>query len=408
MMNKYGLLGEKLSHSISPRIQSEFGVSSYSLFCKKKDELYEFFSDENISGFNVTIPYKIEAYKRCDFLSETAQKTGSVNTVVRKEKLYGYNTDVFGFEYAAKKSGLSFNQKKVLILGSGGASKSVEFSAQKNGAKEVIIVSRNGKDNYENISKHFDSEIIINATPVGMFPDTGKSLIDLSKFYNAEFVFDLIYNPLKTKLVLDAEKLGIPCSNGLLMLVAQAYRSAELFLNQRIDEAFIEKTYKKILSEQKNIVLIGMPSCGKTTVGKKIAEILQKDFVDTDEEIVKNTNKKIEETFSENGEDFFRKTEAEIIKKISKKSGQIIATGGGAVLKEENRNALAQNGVIVYLKRDFSLASFSGRPLMKNEDDLKKLYACRKEIYENFAEITVESDCEIEVVARKVIECVFL
>ncbi|MBP9988624.1 MAG: AAA family ATPase [Ruminococcus sp.] len=407
-MKKYGLLGKKLSHSISPRIHSEFGAYAYELFCCEENELDSFFCNEKIDGFNVTIPYKKEAFKRCDFLSEIAGKTGSVNTVVRKNgKLYGYNTDVFGFEFSAKKNGLIFENKKVLILGNGGATLSVKYVAEKNNAKEIVIISRSGENNYENIGRHSDAQIIINATPFGMYPDNGGKLIDLSQFNNVEFVYDLIYNPLKTQLLIDAEKLNIPNCNGLMMLVSQAFKTAEIFEEKSFDFSLNDRIYKQILNERKNIVIIGMPGCGKTTIGKILAEKLNRNFIDTDEEIIKNCGRKIPEIFEEKGEEFFRNIETEIIKKAGKLFGKIIATGGGSILREENRNALVQNSVVVLLKRDLSETNLSGRPLLKNKNDVGKLYNERKNIYENFAEITVENK-DIDSTVRRIIECVFL
>lgn len=405
----YGLLGKSLNHSLSPQIHSCFGDYEYSLFCREKNELDGFFSDKKISAFNVTIPYKIEAYNRCDFLSETAKKIGSVNTVVRKNgKLYGYNTDSFGFEYMCQNCGADLTGKKVLVLGSGGAGKTVVYTAKKHNAKEIIVVSRSGENNYENISKHFDSQIIINTTPVGMFPENGKSPIDLSDFKSAEYVLDLIYNPLKTKLLSDAEKLGIPHENGLSMLVAQGLRSAEIFFDKKYDLSLIEKAYNKILNEQKNIVLIGMPGCGKTTTAKFLSEKLNKKFVDTDEEIEKIFSKKVAKIFNENGEDFFRNCEEKICEKVGKNLGHIIATGGGAVMKKSNRESLGQNATVIYLKRNTDKLITNGRPLSKDSETVKKLFAQRKETYETFADFEVDVDDNVRITAERVMKCVSL
>ena len=402
----YGLLGKKLSHSLSPQIHSLFGEYPYELFCREENELDSFFADEKIKAFNVTVPYKIEAYNRCDFLSDTAKKIGSVNTVVRDEngKLYGDNTDYFGFSRMAEKYGADFRNKKVLILGSGGASLAVKTVVQDSGAREIITVSRTGENHYGNIDKHFDADIIVNTTPVGMYPNNGEKLIDLKKFTSLECVLDLIYNPLKTQLLLDADELNISNGNGLYMLVAQGLRSAELFLNKKFDNSVINYAYNKIKNDETNIVLIGMPGCGKSTVGKILAEKLSKNFIDTDLEIERKTSRKIPEIFSENGEEFFREIEAEIVEENGKILGAVIATGGGAVLKTENRNALKQNGITVYLKKDLSQLSIEGRPLSKNYETLQKLYDERKFVYESFADFSVDVDSDADVTVERIIE----
>ena len=406
----YGLLGQNLAHSLSPQIHSLFGDYPYELFCREKDELDAFFADEKITAFNVTIPYKVEAFKRCDTVSETAKKIGSVNTVVRRSDgtLYGDNTDYFGFLKTAEKYGADFNGKKVIALGSGGASLTVQCVVKDCGAEEVVVVSRTGENNYKNISRHYDADIIVNTTPVGMFPNNGERLIDLSKFKKVGCVLDLIYNPMKTRLLLDADELNIPNGNGLYMLVAQGLRSAELFFGKAFDSSLVDTAYRRIKEEQSNIVLIGMPGCGKTTVGRIISEKLSKKFVDSDTEIEQKFQKKIPQIFTENGEEFFRKNEAEIINKIGKNLDCVIATGGGAVLKKENRDALKQNGTVVYLKRDLSELALNGRPLSNGENAVEKLYRERKGIYESFADFTVEVKGGAEATAERVIECVSL
>ena len=406
----YGLLGHKLGHSLSPQIHRLFGDYVYELFCREKNELDAFFADEKIAAFNVTIPYKVEAYNRCDILSKAAKKIGSVNTVVRKADgtLYGDNTDYFGFMKMAERYGADFKGKKVLILGSGGASLTVQCAARDCGAAEIVVVSRTGENNYENVSLHYDADIIVNTTPVGMFPNNGGRLIELRKFRNVGCVLDLIYNPLKTQLLLDAQELAVPNGNGLYMLVAQGLRSAELFLDKKLDEDLIDKAYNEIKKEIGNIVLIGMPGCGKSTVGRIIAEKISKNFVDTDTEIEKNYNKKIPQIFSENGEVFFRKTEAETVEECGKKFGCVIATGGGAVLKKENRAALKQNGTVVYLKRNPAELSLDGRPLSEGENAVARLYGERREIYESMADCTVEVDGNAQITAERVIECISL
>lgn len=405
----YGLLGRKLSHSLSPQIHALFGSYPYELFCREPEELDEFFKDRTLKAYNVTIPYKVDAYNHCDELSPTAKKIGSVNTVVRKADgtLYGDNTDYFGFNYMSESCGADYKNKKVLVLGSGGASLTVCTVAKDCGAREIIVVSRSGENNYENIHNHYDADIIVNTTPVGMFPNNGERLLDLAKFTNLSNVLDLIYNPCKTALLLDAEELGIPCANGLTMLVAQGLRAAEQFPGITLGDVKIDDVCNTLLKEQKNIVLIGMPGCGKSTVGKILSEKLNREIIDTDEEIVKADGRTIPEIFSTDGERVFRELETDAVKSVGKQLGKIIATGGGAVMKKENRDALGQNGTVIYLKKDLSLLSLDGRPLSKDEDAVRKIYEARKDTYEAFADFTVEVDADAQITAERVIECIF-
>lgn len=405
----FGLLGRKLSHSLSPEIHAHFGSYNYELFCREPEELDDFFKDTSLKAYNVTIPYKIDAYNHCDELSETAKKIGSVNTIIRRADgtLYGDNTDYFGFDYMSKSCGADYEGKKVLVLGSGGASLTVCEVARDCGAKEIIVVSRTGENNYGNIEKHYDADIIVNTTPVGMFPNNGDRLIDLSQFKKIQCVLDLIYNPCMTQLLIDAQELGIPFANGLTMLVAQALRSAEQFIDQKLGDEMIDKVYRAMLREQKNIVLIGMPGCGKSTVGKILCEKLQREVIDTDEEIVKADGRPIPEIFSTEGEAFFRQEETNAVKDAGKKLSKIIATGGGAVMKKENRDALRQNGTVIYLKKDLSLLALDGRPLSKDEDAVRKIYEARKDTYEAFADFTVEVDADAEITAERVLKCIF-
>lgn len=406
----YGLLGRKLGHSLSPQIHHVFGDYPYELFCREIDELDDFFADRSLKAYNVTIPYKVEAFKRCDELSESARKIGSVNTVVRRADgtLYGDNTDYFGFMKMAEKYGADFNGKKVLVLGSGGASLTVQHVARDCGAKEVIVVSRSGENNYENISLHYDSEIIVNTTPVGMFPNNCERLIDLAQFKQIECALDLIYNPMKTQFLLDADELHIPNGNGLYMLVAQALRSAEQFFDRKFDDSLIDKAYNEIQNNFTNIVFIGMPGCGKSTVGKIISEKLSKEFIDTDAEIVRISGRKIPEIFAQDGEKVFREIETEAVKETGKKLGCVIATGGGAILKKINRDALKQNGLIIYLKRELSELAVDGRPLSAGDNAVEKIYNARKEIYESFADYTVDVSSDAQITAERVIKCISL
>ena len=276
MAKRIGLLGENISHSYSPKIFSLFGDFEYLLFPTSKENFEEFFKNNRLDGFNVTIPYKVKAMELCDTLSEEAKAIGCVNTVIRNSDgtSHGENTDVFGFEYMAEKINCDFSGKKVVVLGSGGSSRTVKYVAEKHGASEIVIISRTGENNYENIEKHTDADVIVNTTPVGMYPGNGKSPVDLAIFKSCKKVLDLIYNPSRSVLIQQAQELGIDCINGLYMLVCQAIRSANLLLGENIRDDVADSVYEQLEKEQKNIVFIGMPGCGKTTIGKLLAEIL--------------------------------------------------------------------------------------------------------------------------------------
>lgn len=405
----FGLLGRKLGHSLSPEIHSLLCDYEYKLYPTEPEGLDGFFSDTLLKGFNVTIPYKIEAYNRCDEISGTAAKVGSVNTVIRRSDgtLYGDNTDYFGFSYMAEKCGCDFEGKKVLILGNGGASLTVRQVAADKGAKEIVVVSRTGDDNYENISRHYDADIIVNTTPVGMFPNNGERLIDLSKFTNCKKALDLIYNPARTVFLLDAEKLGIDCINGLYMLVAQALRAAEIFTGNKIPLSEIDRIYDIIIGRQKNLVLIGMPGCGKSTCASLLKEKTGRECVDTDAEVEKS-GEIIPDIFAKYGENEFRNRETEAVKSVCKLAGRIIATGGGAILREENRIALKENSTVIFLKSDINNLATDGRPLSKDAEALAKMLEVRQPLYLETADFTVDVDPDPEITVRRILECVSL
>jgi shikimate dehydrogenase len=347
----------------------------------------------------------VEAFKRCDFLSDTALKTGSVNTVVRSSgKLYGYNTDYYGFAYMTGKLGVDFKDKKVVILGTGGACRTVKTACADFGAESTVIIGRKSEFNYDNLYLNYDADIIINTTPVGMYPNNGEAAVNISDFSKPEAVIDLIYNPAKTRLLIEAEKLGIPCINGLSMLVAQGLRSSELFFGKTYDKGLIEKALADISLRNANIVIIGMPGCGKSSVGKAVAEKLGREFTDTDSLIEASSGKSIPEIFANEGEEVFRDIETREIRECSKKLGNVTATGGGAVLREINRNCLKQNGIIVYLRRPIEHLSQNGRPLSSGFDAVKKLYEERKHIYETFADFTVDAGKSPQETAETIIE----
>lgn len=392
-MASCGLLGAKLIHSYSPEIHSFLGNYPYELFEKSADEVEDFIKNGAFTGINVTIPYKKTVLPFMTELSETARRTGSVNTVIRLENggLYGDNTDVYGFTEMVKRSGISVEGKKTLVLGSGGASVSVIYALESLGAGPVITISRKGEDNYANIEKHADAKIIVNATPVGMFPENGPSPVDLGVFKECEGVFDLIYNPARTGLLLQAEKLDIPGMNGLYMLVAQAVRSSELFTGKKPDDGITEKVVKELDRSMKNIVLIGMPGSGKSLLAKKISAFSGRPVFDCDDEITNATGKTPSEIIEEQGEEAFRKTETEVLKKLCARSGLVISTGGGVVTRPENYPLLHQNSTIVLIERPLEQLSSRGRPLSRSKG-VKALYEERWRLYEEFADIKVPNN----------------
>lgn len=387
----YGLLGEHLGHSYSPFIHSLLGSAPYELISLRPEELGEFLTRGDFKGLNVTIPYKKAVIPYLDHIAPEAEAIGAVNTIVRRQDgLWGYNTDYNGFLYAARRAGISFKGKKVLVLGSGGASVAVQAAARDAGAAGVLVVSRTGSLNYSNVYEVPGVEIIVNATPVGMYPNNGSRLIELSRFTSCCGVMDLIYNPLKTQLILDAEQQGLPCAGGLAMLVSQAKYASDLFLGQERPDSVIEPILEKVCQQVQNIVLVGMPGCGKSTLGKKMALEQGKRFVDTDALVEEKAGKSIPAIFAEDGEAAFRALEAEVIAAVCKESGQVIATGGGSVLSFDNVRNMRQNGTVMFIKRDIDKLPVEGRPLSQKQD-LREMYAERLPLYEAAADITVEN-----------------
>lgn len=403
---KYGLLGKHLPHSHSPKIHALLGNSNYTLFEKEEDELADFFSLREFDGINVTIPYKQAVMPLCDCLDSAAIEIGAVNTVVNcGGKLFGCNTDFDGFIFMCNYAKIDISGKNVLILGSGGTSKTVTAAAKKLGAAKISIVSRSGALNYENVyTDACDTEIIINTTPVGLYPNIDQKPIELSPFKNLSGVIDVIYNPLRTKLICEAESLNIPCTGGLMMLVAQAAFADRYFRGNRHSGREIAEITDYMHKSLENIVLIGMPGCGKSSSGKHIAKLTGRELIDIDELIVEKAGKTIPEIFSEHGEEYFRDIESEVTKEISKKNGIVISCGGGTVIREENRNALKQNGKIVYIKRNIESLAKSDRPLSMGDGAIEKMYTLRRPIYESFADITIEPCPTLEKCAKEIIK----
>ena len=393
----YGLIGEKLGHSYSKIIHEKLSYYEYELFPLQASELEPFIKSKQWRGLNVTIPYKKAVLPFCDSLSCAAQKIGSVNTLVRLAdgSVYGDNTDFFGFLAMAGKAGISFEGKKVLILGSGGTSLTAKAAVCEKGGTPLVI-SRNGKDNYGNLSLHKDADIIVNTTPIGMYPDTQGSPVDLTCFPKCSAVMDVVYNPFYTKLLLQAASLGIPNIGGLHMLVAQAAKACEVFTGQAIAEQRVDEIKNEIQTSLMNIVLIGMPGSGKSTVGKRLAAALNMRFVDTDDVIEKKVRMPVPEFFKRFGEAEFRALEAHEAQVSGKERQQVLATGGGIIKDPENYFRLKQNGLLFFLQRDLHRLSTKGRPLSKDQEALKKLYEERIHLYEHFADYTINSNASIE------------
>ncbi len=404
-----GLIGEKLSHSFSPQIHAHLCDYSYTLFEMSENEVGSFVRSDKYDATNVTIPYKKTVMPFLDEISEEAKRIGSVNTIIRTESgaLRGENTDYFGFSYMLERSKIEVKGKKVLILGTGGASLTAKAVSADLGAESITFVSRTGEVNYENVyDKCADTEVIINCTPVGMYPKNLVSPIVLDRFPKLCGVADMIYNPARTKLLLDAERLGINHSNGLSMLVAQAKRACELFLGEKIDNAEIDKICSMIESETGNIILIGMPGCGKTTVAGVLADLTGRELIDTDELIVKNEGRPIPDIFAADGEEYFRASESRVAVEVGKLGGKIISTGGGIVTKDVNLDALRQNGTLFFIRRDLSLLSRDGRPLSLGAD-LDAMYKKRLPLYLGFADFTVDNCSSVQECAEAIANIFF-
>ena len=392
---KSGLLGRKLGHSYSPQIHAYLGDYPYTLFEQEPEDVEDFLKNGDFTAINVTIPYKKTVMPYCT-LTETANYMGSVNTVIRQPdgSLLGHNTDYFGFTSMVERSGLQPKGKKCLVLGSGGASVTAVAVLKEMGAN-VIVISRSGENNYDNLHLHADAAMICNCTPVGMYPNNGISPIDLDLFPNLEGVLDMIYNPARTQLLMDAASRGLITSNGLWMLVAQAKEAAEWFLNRKLPDSLIADVYNKMRVQMENIVLIGMPGCGKSTIGKQLAEKLGKQFVDADAALVETFGKSIPDIFAEEGEAGFREKETAILAELGKKSGLVIATGGGCVTREQNYPLLHQNGTVFWLQRNIEVLPTDGRPLSQ-AGKLHDMYRIRKPLYETFSDYTVHNNAAPE------------
>ena len=406
----YGLIGEKLGHSFSAEIHQQLFDYQYELKEIPREELSAFIQSKSFSAINVTIPYKETVIPYLDEVEETAMSIGAVNTIVnRNGKLYGYNTDFLGMVALIESTGIDLTDKKVLILGSGGTSKTALAVAESLNCRKAIRVSRNelnGCITYlQAKEQHADADIIINTTPCGMYPNIGESAVDLSDYPQLQGVVDVVYNPLKTKLVCDAKQRGIPAVGGLYMLVAQAVFAAERFTDTKIPREKIDEIYRRLWGSKQNIVLIGMPGCGKTTIGTLLAQQLGMELIDTDAEIVRQEGVSIPEIFEHKGEPYFRELESSVIRQIAARQHTIISTGGGAVLNPENMALLRENGRIYFLDRSLELlCATKDRPLSSDRTALEQRYRERYSIYCHECDIRIPGDDAIETVANLIRE----
>lgn len=393
---KYGLIGEKLSHSFSAIIHPKIADYKYELKEIQKDELESFMLSRDFCGINVTIPYKYDVIKYLDFVEDNALKIGAVNTIVNKNgKLFGYNTDYLGLLHSIKREFTNLKGKKALILGDGATSRTAKAVLETLEAEKILIVSRHPSGEqisyFEAENTYNDAEVIINATPAGMYPNIDAAAISLKNFNNLELVVDVIYNPIKTNLIIEAERKGVVAFGGMYMLVAQAVFAAGYFTEQNFTTDLIDNIYNELLNEKKNIVLIGMPASGKSTIGAVLSKLSSKNFIDTDEIIERKSGITIPEIFSKFGEAHFRKLESEVIKEISLTNNAIIATGGGAVLNFDNIRNLKHNGIIFFLDRNIEeLLPTDDRPLSNTKDDIIKRYNERIDLYNSYCDKKVK------------------
>lgn len=404
---EYGLIGEKLGHSYSQMIHARLADYRYELKEIAPERLDAFIEARNFRGLNVTIPYKQAVMKHCAELSPEAMEVGSVNTlIVRPDgSLFGHNTDIDGFIYMLRRGEIDPAGAKAVILGGGGTSLTARAALTRLGAREIVTVSRKGPVDYAALyAEHADAEILVNATPVGMYPKNGASPVELDRLPKVRGVADVIYNPEKTALILAAQAKGIPAVSGLSMLVAQAREAAELFAGHAIPAGRVEDIVSEIGAQTLNLILVGMPGCGKSTLGQAVAAALQREFVDCDAEIVRRAGKSIPEIFAQDGEGAFRALESGVLADVCRGHGLVISTGGGAVLRAENRDAMRQNGRVCLIRRALALLPRDGRPLSASEDAVARLWEARRATYETAADFPVENDGTVEEAAEKIRE----
>ncbi|MBR2572625.1 MAG: shikimate kinase [Clostridia bacterium] len=402
----YFLIGKTLGYSHSPAIHRAFGRYDYQLHPLPPEELEDCLRSGEWEGLNVTIPYKQAVIPFLDALSDTAKRIGAVNTIVREKDgtLTGHNTDYAGFLAMAENAGIDFAGRKTVVLGSGGASQMAQTAARDRGAREIAVISRSGPDNYQNLSRHADADLLVNTTPVGTYPGIGESPVSLELFPNLQGVLDVVYNPLRTQLVLEAQKKGIPAGGGLLMLVAQAAQACELFTGRPVAADETERVYRKTRAAVQSIALIGMPGSGKSTVGRMAAQALNLPFADADAEIEKRAGCAIPDIFARQGEQAFRDMESEVLEELTRRGGIVLACGGGAVLRQSNRDALRRNALVVRLIRPLESLPTEGRPLSRGPEALREMAKVREPFYSAAADVAVTNDKTPEETVKRVLE----
>lgn len=392
LKGKYFVTGRSLPHTMSPDIYIRLGLNYGVKEFATEEEFIAWVQEGDYDGFNVTIPYKQTIIPCIDVISPEAEEIGAVNTVVKKDgKLYGYNTDCYGLARSLIERGIELKDKNVAILGTGGTSKCAYYVCKKAGAKSINVCSRKGGYSYADLYADNTADVIINTTPVGMFPNINDQVVELKKLSNVKAVYDVVYNPLTTSLIEEAKSLGLKCGNGLNMLIWQGIKAYELYTDSIVEDKVAQNILNEIYNEKKNLVLIGMPGSGKSTYGKLIAQELNKEFYDTDKVFEETFGSTPKQVILEKGEPAFRDMESEIVATLSSKLGVVIATGGGAVLLENNRKLLKANGTVLFIDRDISLLPTDGRPLSK-EYGVQKLYEEREPIYRETADITIKTD----------------
>lgn len=406
---KYGLIGEHLGHSFSKQIQTRIAEIEnvkdydYQLVELDKEEFKEFMKKKDFKGINVTIPYKKDVIPYLDEMDESAKAIGAVNTIINVDgKLKGYNTDFGGFLYMVKAHNVHMEGKKVLIIGNGGACAAVKAVCKHENVKDIVIVSRSanrGAISYDEMyTSHLDADIVVNTSPVGMFPNIVNAPIDVSWFHKLECVLDVVYNPILTRLCFEAQEADIKRVIGLEMLIAQAKYAFEIFENMSFDDSIIDEIKKEMLKDRCNIVLIGMPSAGKTTIGKMLEEKLGKEFFDLDDMIIAKAGKSIPEIFQESGETGFRAIETEVAIEASKMNNKIIATGGGVVKHKVNMDFLRLNGITIFIDRDIDklISSDPNRPLSSSKQALQQMYKERYPLYQKYATYVAVNNANID------------